>query len=224
MEAVPSASRRSSAVPSRPLRRDAELNRVRILTAAYELFVERGDDVGVEEIARRAGVGMGTLYRRFSNKNALIEAILQTTVDDLRELAVEVAAAEPSATALHCYLLRVLGADPCRGAYLARRLWSGRTAERMVAEVVPPVTAMLAAAQRAGTVRTDVVPADLLVLMRSLRLVMDLTERVAPGSWRRSLDIILAGFRPDSRNADLPGPLPAFVVTAGSEESSPSVG
>ncbi|WP_235947611.1 TetR/AcrR family transcriptional regulator [Candidatus Frankia alpina] len=211
-------------MPSRPLRRDAELNRVRILTAAYELFVERGDDVGAEEIARRAGVGMGTLYRRFSNKNALIEAILQTTVDDLRELAVEVAAAEPSATALHCYLLRVLGADPCRGAYLARRLWSGRTAERMVAEVVPPVTAMLAAAQRAGTVRTDVVPADLLVLMRSLRLVMDLTERVAPGSWRRSLDIILAGFRPDSRNADLPGPLPAFVVTAGSEESSPSVG
>ncbi len=224
MEAVPSASPRSSAVPSRPLRRDAELNRVRILTAAYELFVERGDDVGVEEIARRAGVGMGTFYRRFSNKNALIEAILQTTVDDLRELAVEVAAAEPSATALHCYLLRVLGADPCRGAYLARRLWSGRTAERMVAEVVPPVTAMLAAAQRAGTVRTDVVPADLLVLMRSLRLVMDLTERVAPGSWRRSLDIILADFRPDSRNAELPGPLPAFVVTAGSEESSPSVG
>ncbi|WP_235826098.1 TetR/AcrR family transcriptional regulator [Candidatus Frankia alpina] len=211
-------------MPSRPLRRDAELNRVRILTAAYELFVERGDDVGVEEIARRAGVGMGTLYRRFSNKNALIEAILQTTVDDLRELAVEVAAAEPSATALHCYLLGVLGADPCRGAYLARRLWSGRTAERMVAEVVPPVTAMLAAAQRAGTVRTDVVPADLLVLMRSLRLVMDLTERVAPGSWRRSLDIILAGFRPDSRNAEPPGPLPAFVVTAGSEESSPSVG
>ncbi len=217
-------SPRSSAVPSRPLRRDAELNRVRILTAAYELFVERGDDVGVEEIARRAGVGMGTLYRRFPNKDALVETILQTTVDDLRELAVEVAAAEPPATALHCYLLRVLGADPCHGSYLARRLWSGRTAERMVAEVVPLVAAMLAAAQRAGTVRTDVVPADLLVLMRSLRLVMDLTERVAPGSWRRSLDIILAGFRPDSRNAELPEPLPAFAVMTDSEESSPSVG
>ncbi|WP_235488410.1 helix-turn-helix domain-containing protein, partial [Frankia sp. AvcI1] len=73
-------------MPARPLRRDAELNRARILTAARELFVERGNDVGVEEIARRAGVGMGTLYRRFPNKDALVEAILRSTVDDIREL------------------------------------------------------------------------------------------------------------------------------------------
>ncbi|WP_157467615.1 TetR/AcrR family transcriptional regulator [Frankia sp. QA3] len=211
-------------MPSRPLRRDAELNRARILTAARELFVERGIDVGVEEIARRAGVGMGTLYRRFPNKDALIEAILWTTVDDIRELAVEVAATEPPASALHCFLVRVLLADPCHGVFLSRRLWIGRTAERMVTEVVPQVAAMLAAAQRAGTVRTDVVLADLLVLMRSLRLVMDITERVAPGSWRRSLDIILAGFRPDSRNAELPVPPPAFAMLAGAGEASPSIG
>lgn len=224
MVAVPSASPRSSAVPARPLRRDAELNRARILTAARELFVERGNDVGVEEIARRAGVGMGTLYRRFPNKDALVEAILRSTVDDIRELAVTVAATEPAASALHCFVVRVLAADPCHGAFLAQRLWSGHTAERMIAEVVPPVAAMLAGAQRAGTVRSDVVLADLLVLMRSLRLVVDLTERVAPGSWRRSLEIILAGFRPDSRGEQLPVPAAAYTALAGTGETSPSVG
>jgi len=179
---------------------------VRILAAAQELFVDRGLDVGVDEIARRAGVGMGTLYRRFPNKDALIEAILRTAVDDMRELAVEVTAKEPPEVALQAFLVRVVVSDPCRGAFLSQHLWSGRTADSMFGEVVPLVAEMFAAAQRAGSVRPDARIVDLLIMMRSMRVVLDLTEKSAPGFWKRALDIILAGLRPDARNNELPLP------------------
>ncbi|SNQ51476.1 TetR family transcriptional regulator [Frankia canadensis] len=202
------------AVSARPLRRDAELNRARILEAARELFVERGVDVGVEEIARRAGVGMGTLYRRFSNKDALVEAILLAAADGIRDLAVEVAAAEPPERALRVYLSRVLLADPCHRLFLTPRMWQGAAGRALVAEVLPLVAEMLRSAQRAGSVRADVVVADLLVLMWSLRTVTEFTETVAPGSWWRSLEIALAGFRPDDRNGELPAPSAAFAALA----------
>src|SRR3954451_24151192 len=69
------------------LRADAQRNLERILDAAREAFAESGLDVGVEEIARRAGVGKGTLYRRFPTKEALVQAIVQDRVDELDGIA-----------------------------------------------------------------------------------------------------------------------------------------
>ena len=66
-----------------PLRRDAQRNRDRIVAATRAAFQERGLDVGVDEIARRAGVGMGTLYRHFPNKDALIDAIVDARFAEL---------------------------------------------------------------------------------------------------------------------------------------------
>jgi AcrR family transcriptional regulator len=63
--------------PTRPLRRDAERNRQRILAAAGELFAERGLSVTLDDIARHAGVGVGTVYRRFPDKNELIDALFE---------------------------------------------------------------------------------------------------------------------------------------------------
>src|SRR3954462_5797910 len=70
--------------PGRPLRADAARNRALILDAARAAFAEGGLDVGVEEIARRAGVGMGTLYRRFPTKESLIHAIFDQRIEDLQ--------------------------------------------------------------------------------------------------------------------------------------------
>src|SRR5262249_41876712 len=78
--------------PLRPLRADAARNRARILEAAREAFAESGLDVGVEEIARRAGVGKGTLYRRFPTKEALVRAIFEDMLAELERLVDEVAA------------------------------------------------------------------------------------------------------------------------------------
>src|SRR6266568_1655073 len=68
---------------TRPLRRDAERNRQRILTAAAEVFNERGLEVSLDEIARHAGVGVGTVYRRFRTKEELIEALFMDRLDSI---------------------------------------------------------------------------------------------------------------------------------------------
>src|SRR3954471_8014821 len=71
----------------RPLRKDAERNRQRLLTAAGELFAERGLDITLHDIAHRAGVGVGTAYRRFANKEEVIDAYFETKLDDVARLA-----------------------------------------------------------------------------------------------------------------------------------------
>src|SRR6201990_342982 len=75
--------------PLRPLRADAARNRARILDAARTAFAESGLDVGVEEIARRAGVGKGTLYRRFPTKEALVRAIFDDILDEIEALSAQ---------------------------------------------------------------------------------------------------------------------------------------
>ncbi|MCM3887435.1 TetR/AcrR family transcriptional regulator [Frankia sp. R82] len=188
---------RAGTASSRPPRQDAARNRARIVTAARELIVERGVEVSVEEIARRAGVGMGTLYRRFPTKDALIETILVDAAGPLRELAVEIAATEPAQDALQVFVMRAMLGDPANRLFLAPGMWRGAAGRVLVDEVLPSVAAMLTAAQRVGAVRDDIVLADLLVLMWSLRTVAEAAERVAPGSGQRCLNIVLAGLRPD---------------------------
>src|SRR5215472_4279290 len=85
-------------VPVRPLRRDAERNRQRILEAAAEVFTERGFAATLDEVARRAGVGVGTVYRRFPDKASLADALFTDRIDALVQLA-ERAQGEPDAWA-----------------------------------------------------------------------------------------------------------------------------
>src|SRR5436190_18361225 len=88
----------ATAAPTRALRRDAQLNRERIVASARALFAREGVDSPVDEITRRAGVGMGTLYRHFATKDELIDAVLEDAFAELTELA-QAAAAEPDAWA-----------------------------------------------------------------------------------------------------------------------------
>src|SRR3712207_57294 len=80
----------------RPLRRDAERNRARILDAARRLFTERGLAVSMDEIARCAGVGVGTVYRRFATREQLLDALLEDRFAQVLDMA-ERAAAQPDA-------------------------------------------------------------------------------------------------------------------------------
>ena len=90
--------------PVRPLRADAARNRARVLDAARTAFAEAGLDVGVEEIARRAGVGKGTLYRRFPTKEALVRAIFDDILEEIERLAAEAETEPTPATAFAHYL------------------------------------------------------------------------------------------------------------------------
>src|SRR3954466_13328981 len=73
----------------RPLRKDAERNRQRILTAAGELFTERGLGVTLDDIARHAGVGVGTVYRRFPDKELLIDALFEQRIESISAVAAQ---------------------------------------------------------------------------------------------------------------------------------------
>src|SRR6186997_2175510 len=90
----------------RPLRADAARNRARVLDAARTAFAESGLDVGDEEIARRAGVGKGTLYRRFPTKEALVRAIFDDILEELEAISVETDQQPDAREAFATYLSR----------------------------------------------------------------------------------------------------------------------
>lgn len=182
-------------VSERPLRRDAAENRQRLLDAATEVFAEHGLEGSVEEVARVAGVGMGTLYRRFPTKQDLID----TLVGDLRrELAARARAAATATdgTGLERLLFSAGELQAGSQAFLSR-LWDHSDAELgAMTAFRSTLRELLGQAQNAGRVRPDVVSTDVWVLLWSLRGVIETTRAVAPNAWRRHLELMIAGLRP----------------------------
>src|SRR5689334_10113778 len=100
-----SATERLAAGDGRPMRADAQRNYARLLSAAAEAFAEHGaDDASLEEIARRAGVGIGTLYRHFPTRQALLEAVYRDQVEALRGRAGELIESDAPREALAAWL------------------------------------------------------------------------------------------------------------------------
>ncbi|UVS81648.1 TetR/AcrR family transcriptional regulator [Actinokineospora sp. UTMC 2448] len=179
-----------------PLRADARRNRARIVAAAREVFATRGIDVTLDEIARVAGVGVGTVYRRFSSKEALLEAVFDEVVSEVNIL-IDAAAAEPDAwTGLVGLLTAVAERQAAdRGLFqICHRVELGH-AERIGAHFVPAVDSLVARAQAQGTIRPDVTGADLGPLMTMLGASFDLTRHIAPDLWRRYFTLLLDGLR-----------------------------
>jgi AcrR family transcriptional regulator len=128
---------------ARPLRRDAERNRQRILKAAAEVFAERGLEVSLDEVARHAGVGVGTVYRRFPTKDDLIEALFMDRIDEVATLA-EQAAQDPDPWAgLVSFMMRRPGWWPGTAACGLRP-----AADADVRQLRPGQALVRAAAQR----------------------------------------------------------------------------
>ena len=187
----------------RPLRADAARNRARVLDAARSAFAEAGLDVGVEEIARRAGVGKGTLYRRFPTKEALVRAIFEDILDDIERI-VEDADAEPDAwTAFTKYLSATARMQASnQGFYdvVAQRLGAAALTDDQRERVIDTTTRMLKRAQDANVVRDDLVPEDVQLMLR----MVGATTRPAPdGSpmddhWPRYLGLLLDAVRPEA--------------------------
>jgi AcrR family transcriptional regulator len=192
----------------RPLRRDAERNRQRILEAARELFAERGLGVSLDEIARHAGVGVGTVYRRFPDKEQLIDALFEARLGEI--LAAATASLEMSDPwdALAHFLERSLELQ-VEDRALKELLLGTSTAhariERGRQQIQPVVEAVLDRAQHADVVREDLTVADLLMLQHAIGEAAEYTREVAPEVWRRIMVIALDGLRPDRRR---PSPMP----------------
>jgi len=181
-------------VQARPLRRDAAANRERVLSAAAEVFHEHGLSAGLEDVARRAGVGVATVYRRFPSREALLEALLSDLLAVYLDEA-ERARALPAGTGLATFVRTVaeVQASP-RGCAL--RLWSSPAVQELRARLDDRMAALVADAQRHGACRGDVTVGDLVGVLVALRGIRETPTSTAGLDWRRHLELCLAGLRP----------------------------
>ncbi|QEC50337.1 TetR/AcrR family transcriptional regulator [Baekduia soli] len=186
----------------RPLRRDAERNRQRILQAAAELFAEAGLDVTLDEVARRAGVGVGTVYRRFPVKEELIDALFEDRIAGIVSLAEEALAHEDPWTGFTHFMERACERHTAdRG--LQQIVFSsvhGRQRVAAVRERIKPlVLRILERAQADGSLRADVESTDIPLLQFMVGAAGIYATDVAPEVWRRMLPIVLDGLRAERR-------------------------
>jgi AcrR family transcriptional regulator len=196
----------------KPLRRDAAHNRERLLDAASHVFTEHGLDAGVEEVARLAGVGVGTLYRRFATKQALIDELVGAIRRELLELAREAATLDDG-TGLE-QLLRGVSAVQARNSGFLARVWHHSDAElEAMDEFRDALRQLLRRAQVNQRVRPDITASDISLMMWSTRGIIESTRDIAPQAWRRHLELLLAGLRPVGVNS-FAGPLLEKPLTA----------
>jgi AcrR family transcriptional regulator len=178
------------------LRRDAAANRELLLDAASRVFASRGLDAGVEEIARVAGVGVGTLYRRFPTKDALIAELVSDMLETMSTLAAEAIEA-PEGRGLEQFLEASSDYQASHRGCLPR-LWNTSPTNESLVQVRQRIGALLADAKRHGRAREDLTQTDITMVMWSIRGVIETTREIAPDAWRRHLSLLVAGLRPSA--------------------------
>lgn len=191
----------------RPLRRDAERNRQRILQAARAAFAEDGLSVTLDEIARRAGVGVGTIYRRFPDKEQLIDALFESRMNEFAAEAEAALLADDAWTGLVRFLERATEQHACDRGFKEVALSGTHGLERVARArqlMFPLVSRLVARAQADGSLRGDVEATDLPLLQLMLGSLSECTREIDPEAWRRYLGILTDGLR---TRRDEPTPL-----------------
>jgi len=193
-----------------PLRKDAAENRERLLAAAAELFAERGLNVTLNDIAHHAGVGVGTAYRRFANKEEVIDALFEQRLQEVADVASE-ALADPDAWhGLLTFLERALhmrhGDRGLNEIMNNRTLGDARVAEARD-RVAPIITLLVEKAKQQRVVRQDLDQTDLIFIQTALSAIIDSTRAISPSLYQRYLTIFLDGIRTD-RSQFTPLPVP----------------
>lgn len=183
--------------PGRAPRKDAARNREALLSAAAEVYAERGVEASLEEIARRAGLGIGTLYRHFPSRDALNEAVYRREVESLCDGAQQLLGEQQPVEALAAWMRRFAGyVARKRGMAMALKSALGPDNElfsyshRRIRE---SLDVLVEAAVRAGQIRSDVDPEDLLRAMSGICMAAD-----APGWAERTsrlVDLLVDGLR-----------------------------
>jgi AcrR family transcriptional regulator len=176
----------------RPMRRDAVRNQELVLEAARAVISEFGTEASMDLVASRAGVGVGTVYRHFPNKDALVNELVRIILDNLNRAA-QLALSRGDGTGLEIFL-RALGKSLADHHGYSEKLVGASKAE-CATQLYLGITQLLGQAQEFGLIGPEVTVADIRVLIWAMRGIVAATGSTAPRAWERHLDIHLAALR-----------------------------
>jgi AcrR family transcriptional regulator len=185
------------ATSARPLRADAQRNRDRLLEAAVSAFSREGPDVTLDAIAKDAGVGIGTLYRHFPTREALVEAAYRNELARLCDAVADLLRIMPPDDATRAWMDRFVDymttkrgmADALRAVIASGGNPFAQSRDRLVGAI----TALLQAGAAAGTIRPDIEPADVLASLSGVSLAAG--EPAQRDQARRLLDLLMDGLQ-----------------------------
>lgn len=182
------------------LRADAQRNVEVIRRAAVEVFRAQGLGTPLDEVARRAGVSKGTIYHRFGGRQGLIDAVIDDLVADrIDDILAEAESIADPAVAFETYLRRIWllqWDDPAANDVLLRSVPDSPRLEALCLRSREVGVRLLAAAQRAGDIRPDLTPDDLVALIWERGIIARASAPQPRESYLRRLDYVLDGLRP----------------------------
>lgn len=185
-----------------------------MIDSARAVFAERGFGATLDDIARHAGVGVGTAYRHFPNKQALAAVVLADATEQIAADAADALAIEDPWEALVTFFERNAARQAeDRGLYeRLTGLGDPERQDQIWPGIVTDVTSLFTRAQQAGVVRADAVPQDIAAIFALLGPAYEMTRDVSPDLWRRYLALILDGLRATDRPALPAAPPPAEAL------------
>jgi len=186
--------------PERHLRADAQRNLARILEAAREVFAEQGIDAPISVIAERAGVGVGTIFRRFPHKDELVAALIEQRGRQLVDAADLALTGEDAGKSFREFVEFAVSTQITDRGFcdaIGTELFAREDLKSFFDVVQARLGELVSGAQAAGAVRADVTAEDLLFVLHGVAHAGRMLEDVAPGAWRRFLALALDGLRPE---------------------------
>jgi AcrR family transcriptional regulator len=203
--------RMTASAASAGARSDARRNRERIVAAARDLFASHGVDVPTREVASRAGVGVGTLYRHFPARDDLVDAVLEEEFEELIALAESALAEDDAWRGFTRFVEEALQRHACnRGLkdVVETHVHGRQRATAMRSRIRELAARLVARAQEDGALRRDFTPQDIAPIFWACDRVSELAGEVAPDVWRRHLGFVLDGLR-----SERPTPLAQAPLT-----------
>ncbi|MDV3125897.1 TetR/AcrR family transcriptional regulator [Mycobacterium sp. 21AC1] len=182
----------------RPLRKDAERNRKRVLDAARDLFAAKGLEPSLNDVAHHAGVGVGTVYRRFASKEELLEAIFVDGLEQLAALAESALQQEDSWQGFAWYveqMCEITATDRGLREIAFSKAYGGDRVHAAQERLVPVLTRLVDRAQKDGHLRADLSPTDMPIFGLLAGTVSEFSCHVDANLWRRYVAILLDGMR-----------------------------
>ena len=198
---------------TRPLRADAERNRERLLAAAAEVFTQRGLDVSLDEVARHAGVGVGTVYRRCADKEQLVETLFTERIDNVAAMATRALELPDPWAGLVCFLEQLataLTSDVGLRELLMFATYARDRVSYARETFTPLVGALVDRAKASGQARADLAPTDVPFIALMLSASAEYARQSRPEIWRRYLTLLIDGMC-SSRDGATPLPVPALL-------------